>query len=78
MCTSIVEVVGAAGAGKGVDGWFDLTRSVVSYDRKRRALLEAAITIDFMNSARPGCAGCGGAYAGCGEGAEPSDRGGGG
>ena len=51
MCTSIVEVVGASGAGKGRDGWFDLTHSVVSYDHPHHALLEEAITIDFVNEA---------------------------
>ncbi len=51
MCTSIVEIVRAAGAGKGGDGWFDLTNSVVSYDHPHHALLEEAITIDFVNSA---------------------------
>ena len=51
MCTSIVEVVGANGAGKGGDGWFKLTHSVVSYDHPHHALLEEAITIDFVNSA---------------------------
>src|SRR5882757_6904686 len=51
MCTSIVEVVGADGAGKGGDGWFDLTHSVVSYDHPHHALLEEAITIDFVNAA---------------------------
>ena len=51
MCTSIVEVVGAAGAGKGEDGWFELTRAVVSYDHPHHALLEEAITIDFVNTA---------------------------
>ena len=50
MCTSIVEIVGADGAGKGGDGWFDLTHSVVSYDHPHHALLEEAITIDFVNS----------------------------
>ena len=50
MCTSIVEVVGAEGAGKGGDGWFDLTHSVVSYDHPHHALLEEAITIDFVNA----------------------------
>ena len=49
MCTSIVEIVEAAGAGKGSDGWFDLTHSVVSYDHPHHALLEEAITIDFVN-----------------------------
>jgi len=51
MCTSIVEVVAASGAGKGRDGWFDLTHSVVSYDHPHHALLEEAITIDFVNEA---------------------------
>jgi hypothetical protein len=51
MCTSIVEVVGADGAGKGSDGWFDLTHSVVSYDHPHHAFLEEAITIDFVNAA---------------------------
>jgi hypothetical protein len=50
MCTSIVEVVGAEGAGKGGDGWFALTHTVVSYDHPHHALLEEAITIDFVNS----------------------------
>ena len=51
MCTSIVEIVGASGAGKGGDGWFDLTQAVVSYDHPHHALLEEAIAIDFMNTA---------------------------
>jgi hypothetical protein len=49
MCTSIVEVVTAEGAGKGVDGWFRLNLSVVSYDHPHHALLEEAIIIDFLN-----------------------------
>lgn len=49
MCTSIVEIVAADGMGKGGDGWFKLTRSVVSYDHPHHALLEEAINIDFMN-----------------------------
>jgi hypothetical protein len=49
MCTSIVEIVGSEGAGKGPDGWFDVTQAVVSYDHPHHALLEEAITIDFMN-----------------------------
>ena len=52
MCTSIVEIVGADGAGKSGDGWFDLTHSVVSYDHPHHALLEEAITIDFVNTAQ--------------------------
>jgi hypothetical protein len=49
MCTSIVEIVAAEGAGKGGDGWFKLTHAVVSYDHPHHALLEEAITIDFVN-----------------------------
>src|SRR5438034_10899378 len=52
MCTSIVEIVEADGAGKGEDGeWFKLTHSAVSYDHPHHALLEEAITIDFVNRA---------------------------
>jgi hypothetical protein len=51
MCTSIVEIVRAAGAGKGGDGWFELTHAVVSYDHPHHALLEDAINIDFVNRA---------------------------
>ena len=51
MCTSIVEIVAAEGAGKGADGWFALTHSVVSYDHPHHALLEEAINIDFVNPA---------------------------
>ena len=51
MCTSIVEIVAADGAGKGDGGWFGLTHSVVSYDHPHHALLEEAITIDFVNMA---------------------------
>ncbi len=52
MCTSIVEVVGVEGAGKGEGGWFALDRAVVSYDHPHHALLEEAITLDFVNSAQ--------------------------
>ncbi len=51
MCTSIVEIVGARGAGKCDGDWFELTHSVVSYDHPHHALLEEAITIDFVNAA---------------------------
>jgi hypothetical protein len=51
MCTSIVEIVSAAGAGKTGDGWIELTNAVVSYDHPHHALLEEAITIDFVNRA---------------------------
>jgi hypothetical protein len=49
MCTSIVEIVDAEGAGKGTDGWFKVSHAVVSYDHPHHALLEDAISIDFVN-----------------------------
>ena len=49
MCTSVVEVCSAEGAGRGEGGWFPVTSAVVSYDHPHHALLEEAITIDFVN-----------------------------
>jgi hypothetical protein len=49
MCTSVVEVCAADGAGKSEAGWFPVTSAVVSYDHPHHALLEEAITIDFVN-----------------------------
>jgi Family of unknown function (DUF6295) len=52
MCTSIVEISDCDGMGKGDGGeWIKLTHSVVSYDHPHHALLEEAITIDFVNRA---------------------------
>lgn len=51
MCTSIVEIIAAQGAGKGEGGWFPVTCAVVSYDHPHHALLEDAINIDFVNPA---------------------------
>ncbi|HEX9673082.1 MAG TPA: DUF6295 family protein [Burkholderiales bacterium] len=45
----MVEVVRAEGAGKSGGGWFPVTSAVVSYDHPHHALLEEAITIDFVN-----------------------------
>lgn len=52
MCTSIVEIVRAEGAGKSRDGWFPVSHAVVSYDHPNHALLDDAIIIDFLNQAR--------------------------
>jgi hypothetical protein len=52
MCTSIVQIVDAEGAGKGSDGWFAVSHAVVSYDHPHYALLEEAIAIDFVNHAK--------------------------
>lgn len=49
MCTSVVEIVPASGAAKSEEGWFTVTSAVVSYDHPHHALLEDAITIDFVN-----------------------------
>jgi hypothetical protein len=49
MCTSVVEIVKAEGAAKSEAGWFTLTSAVISYDHPHHALLEDAITIDFVN-----------------------------
>jgi hypothetical protein len=49
MCTSVVEIVRAEGAGVSESGWFPVTSAVVSYDHPHHALLEDAITIDFVN-----------------------------
>jgi hypothetical protein len=51
MCTSVVEIVKAEGAGVSEGGWFAVTSAVVSYDHPHHALLEDAITIDFVNPA---------------------------
>src|SRR5262245_45440669 len=54
MCTSIVEIATASGMAKAEeDEWFPLTHSVVAYDHARHALLEDAITIDFVNQDLP-------------------------
>ena len=49
MCTSIVEIVAAEGMARGGEGWFALTHAVVAYDHPHHALLEEAITLDFVN-----------------------------
>ena len=49
MCTSIVEIVPAKGAGKSQKGWFALSHSVVAYDHPQRAQLEEAVLVDFVN-----------------------------
>ncbi len=49
MCTSVVEIVECEGAGTSEGGWIPVTSAVVSYDHPHHALLEDAITIDFVN-----------------------------
>lgn len=52
MCTSIVEIVRAEGAGISRDGWFPVSHAVVSYDHPNHALLDDGIIIDFLNQDR--------------------------
>jgi hypothetical protein len=49
MCTSIVEIAKAEGAGRNRNGWFKLTHSVVAYDHPQCAPDEDAVLIDFTN-----------------------------
>lgn len=53
MCTSIVEIAPAEGMAKAADDWFTLTHAVVAYDHARHALLDDAITLDFVNAGLP-------------------------
>ena len=52
MCTSIVEIVDAQGAGRSRKGWFSLSHAAVAYDHPQHALLEEAVTLDFVNLAK--------------------------
>ena len=53
MCTSIVEIAEVEGMAKREEKWFELTHAVVAYDHARHALLNDAITIDFVNAGLP-------------------------
>jgi len=50
MCTSIVEIVRAAGMAKRGDAWFPLSQAVVAYDHARHAPFGDVITLDFINT----------------------------
>ena len=52
MCTSVVEIVEAKGAGKSGESWFPLTHAVVTYDHPQFAFMEDAVLIDFLNNER--------------------------
>ena len=49
MCTYVVEKAPILGSGKGLQGWFRLTRANVSYDHPVHAPLDHAVLIDFVN-----------------------------
>jgi hypothetical protein len=50
MCTSIVEIVPAAGMAKRGEAWFALDRAVVAYDHARHAPAGDVVTLDFVNA----------------------------
>lgn len=49
MCTSILELVACNGSGKSPEGWVSLTHAAISYDHPHHAMLNDAVTIDFVN-----------------------------
>ena len=51
MCTSILELVKCDGAGKSPEGWVNLTHVAISFDHPHHAMLDDAVTIDFVNKA---------------------------
>lgn len=51
MCTMIAEQVDVEGSGKGIGGWFKITKASVSYDHPFDTPLEYALNIDFFNEA---------------------------
>jgi hypothetical protein len=51
MCTSILEIVECDGSGKSPEGWVKLTHAAVTFDHPHHAMLDDAVTIDFVNKA---------------------------
>ena len=51
MCTNIIENVEVAGSGKGVNGWFKVTKANVSFDHPFSAQYDHSLNIDFVNDA---------------------------
>jgi hypothetical protein len=51
MCTNIAKSIDLIGSGKGPQGWYPLTKAVVSYDHPFHAPLDHAINVDFLDSA---------------------------
>ena len=52
MCTLITWTLPVVGAGKGVDGWFEVTEATTGYDHPSSFADDHAILIDFTNRAR--------------------------
>ncbi|WP_433208260.1 DUF6295 family protein [Dactylosporangium sp. CS-047395] len=51
MCTYETEMVDIEGAGKGANGWFDVTRAAVYVDHPVHAQFGHTLNIDFANPA---------------------------
>ena len=51
MCTYDTVQTAVTGSGKGVDGWFPLTRATVYYDHPVHAQAEHTLNIDFADPA---------------------------
>ncbi len=52
MCTYLTETRSIRGAGKGPDGWFDVTNAMVYLDHPVRAADDHTVNIDFLNPDR--------------------------
>jgi hypothetical protein len=52
MCTYLTEQRPVRGAGKGADGWFDLTDAMVYLDHPVSAPAAHTVNIDFRNPGR--------------------------
>jgi len=51
MCTSILEIIECDGSGKSPEGWVKFTHAAVTFDHPHHAMLDDAVTIDFVNKA---------------------------
>lgn len=49
MCSNIVETGVIAGSGRGVDGWFEVNQTIVTFDHLVHVAAEHAVSIDFVN-----------------------------
>ena len=56
MCTTISSTASIRGAGKGADGWFPVTQSVVAFDHPGHTGADHALLLDFANFDLATCA----------------------
>lgn len=52
MCTYVTTKLAVTGSGKGADGWFGLTESMVYFDHPVHATEDHTLNIDFRNPER--------------------------